>query len=216
MGLQRTGKTHHLDWMLEQVQSQPNAPHAIVVDAVGEWPIRPLRREAVVCTYMESAVAESRNKPFVIWKPSVPPTQSDVCELADAVRGRGRLLVVPELHMFLPPGQMAHVPEPLRRIVLMSRHHNVGTALWGDTQYLRNVHPNVISSGILHIFGQTAPADLERLRQLISAEAVDAVKEAARRAADPEYGGDGEKGWHITVDPLNRVAGAFRLRRTNG
>lgn len=214
VGLQQTGKTHHLDWMLERLHAQPNAPHAIVVDGNGEWPVRPLRRPAVICRTIQGAVTEVQSKPLVLWQPERPPNQEDVAELATAVRGQGRLLVCPEVHRYIPSGQMAHMPDPLSDIILSSRHRNIRTALWGDTQFFSNVHHQFISSGTVHVFGQTGRNDLERLRQMIGPELVDLVRECARRAADPSHGGLGEPGWHVTIGPLNRLPGSFQLRRT--
>ena len=215
VGLQRTGKTHHLDWMLERVHAAEPGLHAIVIDGNGEWPLRPLKRKAVKCHSMQAALTEVRDNQLVLWQPPSPPEQEDVAALAEAVRGDGRLLVVPEVHRYIPSGRMAHVPTALSDIVLASRHKNVRTALWGDTQYFSNVHAQFIASGTCHVFGQTARADLERLRQMIGdSEIVDLVKECARRASAPEFGGLGQPGWHVTIDPLNRLPGSFRLRRT--
>lgn len=212
VGLQKTGKTHHLDWLLSNVQARSDK-RAIVFDVNMEWPIRrglspAVAGPAVRCAGAATAIKAIETHRTVLLSPSDPgdATPELAAEVAEGIRGKGVTMILPEMWQYLPPH--GNEPVALRRIVRGSRHPTVNTALWGDCQHFYDVSSYFTSAGTLHLFGQTGGADLRRVRETISPELVPVLEEAQVRAER------GEPGWHVTVGPGSGRRPPFTLRRS--
>ena len=212
IGLQKTGKTHHLAWMLDEAQKQRPELRAIVVDANREWPKRttpPAAPPARVLSVRGAvSVLEGNAYRTVYLSPGRGTDDLELAqELGEAVMGRGWLVVMPEVWRYMP---LNKEPPAMKEIVRSSRHPEIAVTLWADLQHFFDVPTAFTSDGTLHLFGQTGSADKERIKKLITPDLVPFVEECARRAGASV----GEPGWHVTVGPLDGRQPPFALRRT--
>lgn len=206
IGLAGTGKTYRLAWAVQQALTGSRWS-ACVLDVNREWPILAIPDGITVGTvHGVDAVRDQirAGTRLTIVRPGDRDDDGAAGTLADTCLGNGVILVLPESWRWIPEGRPA--PPAIREIIHTWRHPGTRAGLWCDLHHVRDVRKELLDEATLHLFGQTSPRDLDRLRGEFSPECADAVRECAARAIR------GQPGWHISLPPLDRLP-PYQLRR---
>ncbi|MFW5920199.1 MAG: hypothetical protein ACOCUS_00060 [Polyangiales bacterium] len=133
--------------------------------------------------------------------PAYARTAERLAELACDFDGYA-VLVLPDSQDAIPNDRP--LPAGVVPLVHSYRHRRAG--LWADTQHHRDMHTRLRNEARTFCqHGTTEGRDFEALRRLCDSHAaaeqlVACVKEAARRAAPRQDGGEDEPGWHVRIN----------------
>lgn len=135
-----------------------------------------------------------------MYAPQGRVTVEQADELAGIATEKAAVLVLPEAHHYLPNIGNYIEGDNLETLVTEWRHAKAG--LWLDSQRFAAISARAIEAcHVWSMFAMVGPNDLKRVYGEGGQELVDAIKECARRFAEPIN----QPGWHVEYRPAVKL-----------